>query len=195
MFDAEGLIGARVTTLIANPVPGIYYAAEADDEGALGVFWSDATGEVYASEMFEEAGGSSLSAETIGKLDAAQPILLASVYVPTEAPVLLVPQPAPDLSLCRVFGYLETLDNQPAIGVAVSFTLVAPGAARSERLLTLKQVKATTNGEGYFSLDLQRNDQLTPAGTSYQVQCEKAGLKDVSITLTSPLFDLSSLAT
>ena len=118
---------------------------------------------------------------------------LGGVGAPTD-PVLVVPGPPADLSLGTVYAYLETPDNQPAAGVSVSFTLQKPaGGARSNRLISGRRVKVQTDGAGYFSVALQRNDLLVPAGTTWQVEC--AALFDAprQFSLTDSLLDLKTL--
>lgn len=115
--------------------------------------------------------------------------------------IMTVPPPF-DTTLCRVFGSFETIDNQPLANVLVTFTLIAPDPIRSERMIAGRQVRVKTdsvgqlvNKEGEPWVELQRNDQMTPSGTTYRVDAPALEINDVSITLSGATFDLATLAT
>jgi hypothetical protein len=119
---------------------------------------------------------------------------------PTASPVVVVPGAPSDLSLCRVYGYLETLDNQPAAKIKVDFQLMSL-PAKSERIIAGPTISAKTDSDGRIAnangdpwIDLQRNDLLSGT-TTYRVNCVKAGLFNVDMTLDTDLFDLSILIT
>lgn len=117
----------------------------------------------------------------------------------------LIVQPAPaadDITLCRVYGSFETIDNRPLANVEVEFTLIAPSATASERLITGRKVKVKTdalgqllNHDGDPWIDLQRNDSLTPDDTFYRVDAPALSINNVSMTLEAESFDLTTLAT
>lgn len=111
---------------------------------------------------------------------------------PPESPVIVIPDPAADASLCTVFVYSEDLTNNATPGLKIIFELVA-AAAKSERLLSLKKVVMETDAEGFGQITLQRNDLITPAGTSYRVTCKPLGLDGVEITLADSTFNLGEL--
>jgi hypothetical protein len=111
-----------------------------------------------------------------------------------------IPGPPSDLSLCRVYGYLETPDNRPASRVTVTFTLVAPNPTKSERLVATRKVLATTDENGQLFdmagnpwVDLQRNDLMTPNTTYYLVDCQALMMAAVQMTLTTSTRDLLTL--
>ena len=127
------------------------------------------------------------ASDLVSKLDVGTP----------ATPVVPVPGPAADLSLCRVYGYLETLDNLPAVGAVITFTLVPAtyaGGLASERVIYGRAITATADADGFVQVDLQRNDLLTPAGSKYLVNCADCGWVERSLTLASDLYDLKTLA-
>jgi len=100
-----------------------------------------------------------------------------------------IPSAPADPALCVVYGYIEGLSNVAAAGVVVTFTLLPATAARSERILEQTKAAATSDANGFLSLSLQRNDQITPAGSRYRVECEALKLRK-EITLKAATFDL-----
>lgn len=174
-YDASGAyVGARITTGInAAPQlgPGIYLVATAaPPNSAVGVYWDCANAAFTAAALI---GGNTLG-------------------IPPGAPT--------DLSLCRVYGYLELIDNRPAANVAIKFTLIATAPTKSERLISGRFVRIVTDSQGRVVdadgnpwLDLQRNDHLTPTGTKYALDSKSLGFAAREITLTTDTFDLSSL--
>lgn len=115
----------------------------------------------------------------------------------------IVPPTAPtDLSLCRVYGYFETIDNLPAAGIEILFELVAPDPTASEKLISGRKVVVKTDAEGKIVdsigrpyIELQRNDVLTPADTKYLVSSEVLRMDEVELLLETELFDLASIVT
>ena len=106
--------------------------------------------------------------------------------------IVVIPGAPPNLSLCRVYGYIETIDNQPAVGAEITFKLLFVAGAKSERLVSGNKVLVQTDNEGKFTIDLQRNDKLTPAGSKYKVTSRTLGFNAI-IELTTDTFDLSSI--
>lgn len=124
----------------------------------------------------------------------------ASADFPESMDAVVIPTAPSDLALCRVFGSLETIDNQPARKVEVTFTLLAPDPTKSEKLLAGRVLRIKTDAMGRITdsngnpwVDLQRNDQLLPSNTSYQVSCAELNMA-AQITLADSTFDLSSIA-
>lgn len=124
-----------------------------------------------------------------------------------DAPVIVIPGSPAEVGVCRVYGYLEHLDNRPAAGVDITFELLVPNegatgaAVASERMVTRLQVVATTDAAGRLIgptrdpwVDLQRNDLLTPTGTSYVVRSVGLKLRGLPMTLAAETFDLAELA-
>lgn len=115
-----------------------------------------------------------------------------------DEPIVVIPGAPADLSLCRVYGYLETIANQPAANVDVHFELLAADPIKSERFISGRKVTARTNAEGQLTfggnayLDLQRNDQLTPAGSKYRIVSKALNL-DQEVELNTDTYDLADL--
>lgn len=107
--------------------------------------------------------------------------------------------PAPDdVSLCRVYGYVEDVHGIVSSGVIIVFTLVSTRFTLAGKIIGDRVFTATTDAQGRLSdgtnayLDLQRNDLLTPAGTKYRVTSDILHL-DKNIGLNTSIFDLGSL--
>lgn len=130
---------------------------------------------------------------TVGKIISRLDI------APPAAFVVPVPGAPADVSLCRVYGYIETLTNQPAANVTIVFKLVPKTPEKSDRIISARVITITTDSQGRISdgtnpyIDLQRNDHLTPAGSTYQVSSPELGFKDRVVTLAADTFDLSSV--
>lgn len=132
-----------------------------------------------------------VTGEQAGTLTA--PLVMAAVAAPAA--------PA-DAALCRVYGAFEKLNNLPAANLEVIIEMVSGAAVKSERVLSLRKLRLLTDADGRLMgednapfVDLQRNDLLTPAGTSYRVTAKDSKLDKVAFTLTGPTFDLASLVT
>lgn len=103
--------------------------------------------------------------------------------------------PPADPSLCLLYGYLVTLDDQPAVGVRIRITLVSSAPATSGSIVTQSPpVFATTTSAGYFEIELQRNDLMTPDTTQYLVECDQINMKK-RVTLEAATQDLGALIT
>lgn len=120
-----------------------------------------------------------------------------------EDPVV-VPGPPADVGLCRVYGYVEGINNDKRLPTArIEFRLIAPDgtkAVASERLIGERAITIKVDGLGRLQgedgqpwVDLQRNDMLTPAGTTYEVTSAALGISRKSITLTTTIADLRTL--
>lgn len=124
----------------------------------------------------------------LGKLNVGAP----------AAPVGVVPLPAGDAEVCRVYGYFETLRNKPG-AVQVSFKLIGPAGLRSERILVGREVRFSTDATGALSdgtnpwVELQRTDTLQPAGAQYEINCPALGVRNKRVTLTAPTADFATL--
>jgi hypothetical protein len=115
-----------------------------------------------------------------------------------------IPAAPADADVCRVYGYIETPNNLPAVNVEIHFDLVADAGARAERLLAGRRVTVKTDSLGRITskdadgntllyVDLQRNDRITPGGTTWKVTCEEMEIEDQTITLNASTYDLVSL--
>ncbi|HEX8312960.1 MAG TPA: hypothetical protein VF614_16670 [Chthoniobacteraceae bacterium] len=140
-------------------------------------------------------GGASLSEATVAALEGSIQILLVSPYVPGAAPVLILPEPSPEPSLCTVFGDLQTPAGELAAGVELVFTLLRPETgAKGARLISGKEVTTTTDASGRFTVQLERNDLLQPLNkTKWKVECASLWNRAREITLTTPTFNIGDL--
>jgi hypothetical protein len=189
--DAGALLGTRVTAGVAAlPEPGAYTATASVPAGAVGVYWSSDT--ATASEDLREA--LAFSPATLAALESAEQILLGSLYVPTVTPSLIIPIPADDPALCRVYLYTEDMTGLVTPGIEIKFELSA-GPLKSERVISRKSRTLTTNLEGYAEIDLQRTDALIPNDVVYLVTSDALGLNKVPMTLAADLYDLKTLIT
>jgi hypothetical protein len=146
-----------------------------------------------AADVWDEPASSHLVPGSMGALENKLNIS------PTAAFVTVIPAAPVDMSLCRVYGYFETPDNQPAVGVPLTFTLTNEGPLRSERLIAGRIITVTTNDQGQLVndagqpwIDLQRNDLLTPAGTKYRITSGDLQFNQ-EIILSTDTLDLSTL--
>jgi hypothetical protein len=119
-------------------------------------------------------------------LDGADTILFGSEYIPSELPVLIIPQPDPDgETLSVVYAYTENIVNEKRAGIVFKFRLLAR-TARSERILeTAPQSSPPTDANGYTQITLQRNQE-------YRVHCKALGLVK-TFTPTTETFDLLTI--
>jgi hypothetical protein len=132
--------------------------------------------------------------EALGKL----------VVGPPDEPAVVIPGAPADVGLCRVYAYLEGINNDKRLPTArIEFRLIAPDgtkAVASERLIAERVTTLKVDGLGRLQgedgqpwADLQRNDMLTPAGTTYEVTSAALGISRKSITLTTSIADLRAL--
>lgn len=128
--------------------------------------------------------------EVLGRINQATP----------TGPVVVVPGVPAETGVCRVYGNFETLDNKPAMNLEVKFVLVTAGLTASERLIVGRTAVAHTDHLGRLCdeqntpyIELQRNDLLNPAGTTYRVYCADLGVNGQVITLDSGVADLAAL--
>jgi hypothetical protein len=80
---------------------------------------------------------------------------------------------------CTLTGTIYRDDGAVATGAVVSFTLCAPRNTHwtsNNRVVLRAVLSATTDGSGNFSQVVARNDELTPAGTYWKVECADAAL-------------------
>lgn len=144
--------------------------------------------------------GADTSGYATGSVAAALEKLNQSV--PEGSPAVVVPGAPADTALCRVYGYLETITNEKVLAnVKVEITLQTPtGVAASERLIAHRTITLTTDAQGRLVgptgdpwVDLQRNDLMQPAGTSYLISSTALGVRGKPVTLTTQVADLRTL--
>ena len=130
--------------------------------------------------------------EIFGRLDIGE----ASV------PVVVLPGAPADASTCRVYGYIEDLNNQPVADVLITFELIGAEPVKSNKVLAGRKVDVRTNASGQIQdasgnayVDLQRNDQLTPTGTYYRVTAPLLKMKNEKLELEAATYDFAGLVT
>jgi hypothetical protein len=121
---------------------------------------------------------------TVGKIISRLDI------APPSAFVVVIPGPPAQAGLCRVYGYMTNLNGQAVPNVTVTFQLM-PQPAKSDRIIAGPIITTKTDNAGKLQIDLQRNDNITPAGSKYQVSCQAIGIQNKQITLASDLHDLA----
>lgn len=125
--------------------------------------------------------------------------ILTKLDIPTATGfVAAIPSAPTSASMCRVYGYLADLNFQPVANVTVAFRL-ASMPAKATKIITGPVINAKTDSQGRLSdaagnpfIDLQRNDSITPAASTYLVSCSQAGIQNKAITLAATTFDLST---
>jgi hypothetical protein len=125
---------------------------------------------------------------------AADQLFLANLFVPTAAPVQVIPAPTQDKSICRCYGSFKDPSGKASEGVPVKFTLVQADPSdpnnfipldatplKSSQFVTDRSIDASivsgqlTDADGNQYQDLLRNDFITPSGTKYLVESEALG--------------------
>lgn len=104
-----------------------------------------------------------------------------------------------DPTLCRVYGWVTDVNNQPMPSVPILFKLeptipadpTAP-VETSDYLVSIESLTVKTNREGYFQVDLIRSSQYTPT-KDYVVSCEAIGLKATITVPSSASVNLNTL--
>jgi hypothetical protein len=121
-----------------------------------------------------------------------------------EEELIVIPGPPADTGLCRVYAYLEGINNDKRLPTArIEFRLIAPDgtkAVASERLIAERVTTLKVDGLGRLQgedgqpwADFQRNDMLTPAGTTYEVTSAALGISRKVVTLNTSIADLRAL--
>ena len=202
-----GTLVADIATAVwaagARTLTAFGFSTGASAADVADAVWDEAMGDhVSAGSTGVKLNGAAASAASVdGKLTTARATFLDRLDIdPPDVPVIVVPGAPADLALCRVYGYLETLDNLPAANVEIAFVLVSATPTKSERLISGRGVKIKTDSLGRIKnaagdpwLDLQRNDNLTPSGSKYLVSCKELLMVNVEITLAAATFDLASI--
>jgi hypothetical protein len=202
-YSAAGtLLGTRVTTGIsALPETGSYIADATVPSGAVGVYWL--TNQSAATEDLREAlasgGGSSgdpLVATVPGDYAAGTAgYALGRLNIsPPDVPVIVIPNPSDDDTLCVVYVDGATFAGAAAAGLQVRFTPQA-GPSKTGHLLSHADVVMTLDSTGHGEITLHRNDMIDPDGSFYLVSCPELRLEAAQVTLTTTTFNLSDLIT
>lgn len=203
-YSATGaLLGARVTAGIsALPETGSYIADATVPSGAAGVYWL--TNESAATEDLREALASGTGGSSGDPLVATVPgayavgtagYALGRLNIsPPEAPVIVIPNPADDDTLCVVYVDGETFAGAAAAGLQVRFTPQA-GPSKTGHLLSHADVVMTLDSAGHGEITLHRNDLIDPDGSFYLVSCPELKLEAAPVTLTTTTYNLADLIT
>lgn len=114
-----------------------------------------------------------------------------------EMTAVSVPSAPADASLCRVFGYIERPDGTPAKHVTIDVALVAAsGGVKSNKIISGHTFTMQTDKNGdIIPKDLNRNDLMTPAGTTYEFTSADIEWSAESVSLTTSTYDLADLIT
>lgn len=162
--------------------------------GSNKTFTTDALKNAPAS-----GGGSGLDPETVGKLNAANQILLAELWTPNGGSNLIIPDAPSEESLCRVYGYVTKADGTLAAGVKVTFTLKTAGAAKGARIIASRVINVTTDSEGRISdgtngyIDLIRTDSITPSGAKWEINGPDLKIAGKQVDLAQATFDIATV--
>lgn len=120
------------------------------------------------------------------QLSAADQILLASPYVPANAPAIVLPAPSTDANGCVVYAALDTPGNVPAASRRITFAPKSPGAKVGGRLVTGDEIVKQSGTDGSLSVTLIR-------GVEYSVSCADLFRGHRYFTATGASMDLSEL--
>jgi len=81
---------------------------------------------------------------------------------------VVIPPPAVP-GICRIYGYLHDINNQPEKGAKISAYLPAGVSRAGNVIVSPFSVSTTSDSTGYFYMDLIPSDSLNPAGSKYEV--------------------------
>lgn len=118
----------------------------------------------------------------------------------TITPVV-VPAPPSGSPYCNVYGYFQNLTVGNVRPIEITFTISAT-PSKSGKILVPDivrgwiiggQIMSAVGGTQYVSL--VRNDSITPAATTYSVNCADIGFVNKTLTVAADTFDLSTLIT
>lgn len=121
-----------------------------------------------------------------------------SANFPEVIQLVAIPAPPAGGLISNVFGSFEGLSSTTSTGIIITFTLSVPKAKSGPIIITDPIVARIVNGallgpSGQAYVPLYRNDGITPAATTYSVNCPAIGFNNVTMTLAAPTFDLASL--
>jgi len=204
-FDESGtLLGSRVTAgIVALPETGSYIVDLTPPTGAVGVYWNDTGTGATALEDLRDAlaiadlnvaaGDPWLAAVPADYADGTAGAALGRLNnTPPGAPVVVIPDPSTDETLCVVYINTEAISGTKQAGVAVTFAL-SGSPSKASRALEVAPATMTTDAEGVASISLQRTDAITPAGRYYLVNSPALGLHNRRLDLAADIFDLATL--
>ena len=77
------------------------------------------------------------------------------------------PGSPPQPSLCRVYGWIYDINNQPALGAKIEASIRSIPLRYQNIIISPYYKSTTTDDEGYWYLDLYPNSALNPSDTKY----------------------------
>lgn len=201
-YSADGtLLGTRVTTgITALPEAGSYIANATVPDTAAGVYWlTDAASATEdLREALTESGGGTAGDPLLNAVPGIYEAGTAGYalgrlnILPADAPVVIIPDPSDDATLCVVYVDGATFAGTAAAGLVVRFLPLA-GPSKTARLLSHAEILMTLDAAGHGEITLQRNDGIDPDGSSYLVSCPELRLEAAALTLTTTTFNLADL--
>ena len=204
-FKAASDAGAREVTISvlseSVPVTGASLSIKSDDLTALiaGPSLTDINGRVV---FYLDGGSYKVVIRSSPRYATRSPVALV-VSSDATLEIDLTPMaiaPSSDIALCDVHGWIATSKGQPLVGVAINFQLVTTGAvAASGRILQSGfMASAVTDENGYFSIDLARDDEITALSDEttfhWRVSCAELKINE-TIVVSDSSKDLTDLLT
>jgi len=165
--------GAYTTTIVAfdtstsQTVPGASVTIRSVDQSSLiGGAATDASGE---SSFNLNADDYVAIATATGYLFATyDTITILGEGVDTVLAARFDPGTPSSPSLCRVYGYLFTVDGQPEAGATIAAHLPRGASQISGVIVSPFPISTTSNEAGYFYLDLIPSTSLSGNSTEYE---------------------------
>jgi hypothetical protein len=77
------------------------------------------------------------------------------------------PGSPPQASLCRVYGWIYDVNNQPVVGAKIEASIKTIPLRYQNIIISPYYKNTTTDDEGYWYLDLYPNSALNPSDTKY----------------------------
>lgn len=102
--------------------------------------------------------------------------------------------PPADPTICLLYGTILYPNGAVASGVSVEATVKTINPTAQGNVILRQTSSATTNGSGYFELELIRSDQYDPAAT-YKITCQPASVSIAGVSLTTATQDITDLIT
>lgn len=117
-----------------------------------------------------DAGSYVVSATAPGySFDTDHPLTITGADYDTIFGSRFNPGTPASADLCRVYGYFQGIDGQPIEDVQVTAHIAAGVVRHNSTIISPYRAGALTDTNGYFQLDLIPSDELTPAGTKYNI--------------------------
>ncbi len=137
-------------------------------------------------------GTYTVAARAAGLLFANATLTVTGTTAQTITGTAVVITPPADPLYCTVAGNLNLPTTETQTARLIVFTLSETGPCTAGGVLVDKRQEVTTDADGSFSVELVRNDEITPAGTTWRVDCREAGLRGYEIELEAGTFDFNA---